>query len=82
MPAYQGADGKYAAGDAFPVASAELRISDIHRPHAVTAEDKAVTFNLMLSHGSVKLQTWFRDAAGQEIAGVYYVTVRALRPGS
>jgi hypothetical protein len=28
------------------------------------------------------LQSWFRDAAGQEIAGAYYVYVRALRPGN
>jgi hypothetical protein len=33
-----------------------------------------------LPRGSVALQTWFRDSAGQEIAGAYYVYVRALRP--
>jgi len=82
MPAYRGVDGEFAAGDAFPVASADLKIGDVRRQQPVTPEDKAVTFNLTLSRGPVELQTWFRDAAGQEIAGVYYVTVRALRPGS
>jgi hypothetical protein len=75
-------DGSYAAGEAFPVASAELKIGDVRRQQPVVADDKAVTFNVTLPRGPVKLQTWFRDAAGQEIAGAYYVYVRALRQGS
>ena len=82
MPAFEGVDGGFAAGDVFPVASADLKIGDVRRQQPVTPEDKAVTFNLTLSRGPVELQTWFRDAAGQEIAGAYYVYVRALRPGN
>ena len=81
MPAFPGVDGGFAAGDAFPVASADLKIGDVHRQQPVTPEAKAVTFNLTLSRGPVELQTWFRDSAGHEIAGAYSVYVRALRPG-
>ena len=82
MPAYQGIDGGFAAGDAFPVASAEMKIGNLLRQKPVVADDKAVTFNVTLPRGPMELQTWFRDAAGQEIAGAYYVYVRAMRPGS
>jgi hypothetical protein len=81
MPVYRGVDGEFAAGDAFPVARAELKIGAELRQHAVTAEDKSVTFRVTLPRGPVELKTWFRDSAGQEIAGVYYVYVRALGPG-
>jgi arylsulfatase len=81
MPAYRGVDGEYVAGGAFPVARAELKIGAELRQQAVTAEDKAVTFRVALPRGPVDLQTWFRDSAGQEIAGAYYVYVRALLPG-
>ena len=81
MPAYQGVDGKYPAGDAFPVTSAEIKIGDLRRQHAVTTENKAVTFNVTLPRGPLELQTWFRDAAGKEIAGAYYVYIRATLPG-
>ena len=81
-PAYQGVDGSYVAGDAFPVTSAELKIGDVRRQKLVAVEDKVVSFNVTMPRGPVELQTWFRDAAGQEIAGAYYVYVRALRPGN
>ncbi len=80
MPAYQGVDGTYAAGDAFPVASAELKIGDQRQTKPVARADKAANFTVALERGRTELQTWFRDAAGQEIAGAYYVYVRALRP--
>ncbi len=81
MPAYQGVDGKFAAGEAFPVASAELKIGAVHRQKPVASDDTVVTFPVTLPRGPVSLQTWFRDDAGREIAGAYYVSVRALRPG-
>ena len=81
MPAYQGVDGKFAASEAFPVASAELKIGAVHRQKPVASDDTVVTFPVTLPRGPVSLQTWFRDDAGREIAGAYYVSVRALRPG-
>ena len=79
MPAFPGVDGGFAAGDAFPVASADLKFGAELRQQAVTAEDKSVNFRVTLPRGPLALQTWFRDSAGQEIAGAYYVYVRALR---
>jgi hypothetical protein len=78
MPAYEGADGTFAAGDAFPVASAELKIGEARESKAVSSTDKAVAFKLALKRGPTEAQTWFRDAEGKEIAGAYYVYVRRL----
>jgi len=82
MPTYQGVDGTFAAGEAFPVASAELKIGGQRRQQGVGPTDRAVTFSVTLPRGPVTLQTWFRDAAGREIAGAYYVYARALQPGT
>jgi arylsulfatase A-like enzyme len=76
MPAHRGVDGVYAAGEALPITNAELKVGEQRATKPVTAEDKAVVFTLALKRGRTELQTWFRDAAGQEIAGAYYVYVR------
>lgn len=79
MPAYKGVDGSYAAGDAFPVAKVEMKIGGQIRQQAIAGQEKEVTFKVTLPRGPTELKTWLRDAAGQEIAGAYYVYVRALR---
>jgi hypothetical protein len=76
MPAYKGVDGTFPEGDALPVARAELRVGEIRAEKAVAANDKVVVFQLRLKSGRTGMQTWFRDAAGKEIAGAYYVSVR------
>lgn len=76
MPAFQAVDGVYPAGDAFPVASAELKIGDQSHTKAVATADKAAVFTVPLERGRMDLQTWFRDTDGKEIAGAYYVYVR------
>jgi arylsulfatase len=78
MPAYKGADGSYAAGVAFPAASAEIKIGETRETKPVGGEDKSVTFRVALKRGPHELRTSLRDAAGAEIAGAYYVYVRAL----
>lgn len=78
LPAHKGVDGSTQPGDAFPVASAELKIGDARKSKAVAAEDKAATFTVSLQRGRTEVQTWFRDAGGAEIAGAYYVYVRRL----
>ena len=62
---------------AMPVARAELKVGEIREEKAVSADDKVVAFRLRLKSGRTGMQTWFRDAAGKEIAGAYYVSVRA-----
>jgi arylsulfatase A-like enzyme len=75
MPAHEGVDGRFAAGDAFPIARAELKIGDAKQSKAVGSEDHEVAFTVNLQRGPTELQTWFRDADGAEIAGAYYVYV-------
>ncbi len=76
LPAHKGVDGSTPPGEAWPVASAELKIGDLKKASAVAADDKQITFSVPLARGRTELQTWFRDAAGAEIGGAYYVYVR------
>jgi arylsulfatase A-like enzyme len=78
LPANKGVDGTTQPGDAWPVASAELKIGAVKNSSPVKADDKAVTFTARLQRGRTELQTWFRDADGKEIGGAYYVYVRRL----
>ena len=55
-----------------------LKIGEQRRRAGVGTEDKSVNFAVRLSRGATTLQTWFRDADGREIAGAYFVYVRAL----
>jgi arylsulfatase len=79
MPVFQGEDGEPSpAGVALPIASAELKIGDRLLSKPVASTDKAATFELALKRGATELKTWFRDAAGREICGAYFVYVRDL----
>ena len=78
LPPYKGVDGSYVAGEALPITSAEVEISEVRQTKRVAAEDKAVSFTARLPKGAARLQTWFRDASGAEIAGAYYVYVRRI----
>lgn len=81
MPAHQGADGTFAAGESFPVARAELRIAGATQARPVGAGDKEIRFKVALRRGPAELQTWFRAADGAEIAGAYYVYVTGPAAG-
>jgi arylsulfatase A-like enzyme len=80
LPAYKGVDGTYGAGEAFPIASARLKVGSLDETKPITHGMKSVNFTVNLARGRMELQTWFRDAAGKEIAGAYYVYVRKLAP--
>jgi arylsulfatase len=79
LPEYRAVDGVYPAGEAIPIARAEIRIGGLERSAVVAPGDKQVTFNVTLKHGPTRLTTVFRDAAGQELCGAYYVYVRPSR---
>jgi hypothetical protein len=70
--------GAFVAGMALPVKEARLRVGSFEAKRAVAADDQAVVFTTKLPVGRTKLQTWFLDAEGQEIAGAYYVYVERL----
>ncbi len=80
MPEYKGVDGVFREGEAWPVAAAHLRIGDLRQSQAVAATDKAASFRVTLRPGRTELQTWFRDSAGAEIGGAYYVYVKVINP--
>jgi arylsulfatase A-like enzyme len=80
LPAVKHADGVFSAGVALPVASARLRVADFDARQEVTADLKSVQFEMTLAAGRTRLQSWFLDDAGQEIAGAYYVIVRRVGP--
>ncbi|WP_197453988.1 arylsulfatase [Caulifigura coniformis] len=67
--------GVFPAGVALPVASARIVVGDQSDEKKVAAEDEAVEFTLTLPAGRTQLRTMLLDAAGQEIAGAYYVNV-------
>lgn len=73
LPPRMHAYGQFAAGVALPVAQARLRVGPFDASRAVGENDDAVVFTLALLPGRTKLQTWFLDAAGTEIAGAYFV---------
>jgi arylsulfatase len=75
MERHPHAYGAFVEGVALPVKEARLRVGDFDAKRAVAAEDQAVVFETTLPAGRTKLQTWFLDAEGKEIAGAYYVYV-------
>ena len=78
LPPRKHASGQFPAGVTLPVAEARLRVGDFDARRPVAESDAAVVFTTTLKPGRTKLQTWFLDAAGQEIAGAYYVYVERL----
>jgi hypothetical protein len=61
------------------VARADFKIAGATQTKPVAADDKAVTFTARLPRGQTEMQTWFRDAAGAQIAGAYFVYVSGPR---
>jgi len=75
-------DGTLAAGPAWSVASAALRVGDIEQRAEVSADALSVRFELSLPIGRTTMQTWFNDSDAKPIAGAYYVHVERLTPTS
>jgi arylsulfatase len=76
LPPAKHADGEFPAGVALPISKARLKIAGFDETRSVAASDKAVTFHVRLQPGRTQLQTWFLDAAGQELCGAFYVYVQ------
>jgi hypothetical protein len=76
VPALKHAFGEFPAGIALPIAQARLKIAGFDETRPVAAHAKAVTFHVNLSAGRTPLQTWFLDAAGQELCGAFYAYIR------
>ncbi len=71
-------DGTLAAGPAWPVAKARLKIGAQLLEQAVAPEADAARFTVTLPAGRTQLQTWFLDKEGGEICGAYHVLAHRL----
>jgi hypothetical protein len=52
-----------------------VKINEFDESKAVASGDVSAVFRLPLKAGKAQLQTWFYDAAGNELCGAFYVTV-------
>jgi arylsulfatase len=59
---------------ALPIAAARLKIGE--QELQAVAKGKEAVFRVPLSAGQTKLHVWFQDAAGNDLCGAYFVTVR------
>jgi arylsulfatase A-like enzyme len=74
-PEYNATNGKYKPGEAFLITAARLAVGAFDATKPVSATDKEIVFQVPLKRGRTDLQTWFKDAQGEGIAGAYYVYV-------
>jgi len=73
--AFKATDGQLPEGKPLPIARARLKVGDLERTAAVSADEKCIRFSVPLKAGDVQAQTFFYDAAGAELCGAYYVYV-------
>jgi hypothetical protein len=70
-------NGAIPGGKAITATSARLRIADVDVNKSVSKEDHAVTFQVKLKVGKIRLETWFTDGDGTS-RGAYYVYAKRL----
>ena len=78
VPETRVTDGVFIAGPAMPIRQASIRIADHQAKAAADNSGRFVEFELDLQPGPTQLQTWMRDADGNELCGAYYVYVERL----
>jgi arylsulfatase len=78
VPEFKAVAGTLPPGKALPVVKARIKIGDlVDESKPVGPEDKAVAFTATLKGGmKTQMQTWFYDAAGNELCGAYFAYVR------
>jgi arylsulfatase len=64
------------AGQALPIAAAELCVGELLESRAVTAHDRAAVFRVALPAGRTTLEGTFFDAAGERLGSAFFVTVQ------
>ena len=77
-PPLQGVDGGWPAGNALPVASAWLRAGGAEQTLPVPDGATEATFRLPLERGPAQIRSWWIDAAGNHLAGAFYLTAERL----
>ena len=77
-PPLEGVDGGWPAGNPLPVASAWLRAGTAEETLPVADGATEVTFRMPLQRGPAQIRSWWRDAAGNHLAGAFYLTAERL----
>ena len=77
-PPLEGVDGGWPAGNPLPVASAWLRAGAAEDTLRVPDGATEVTFRLPLERGPAQIRSWWIDAAGNHLAGAFYLTAERL----
>ena len=77
-PPVVGVDGGWPAGKAIPAASAWLRAGGSEAAVPVPEGATEVTFRVPLDAGAAQIRSWWIDAAGNQLAGAYYLTAERL----
>lgn len=78
-PERQMTAGALPAGAALPIAGARLVVAGQELSVKTAPADQAAVFRTRLRGGTkTQLHGWFQDAAGQDLCGAYYASVRRL----
>ena len=77
-PPLEGVDGGWPAGNPLPVASAWLRAGTGEDTLPVPDGAPEVTFRMPLERGPAQIRSWWIDAAGNHLAGAFYLTAERL----
>lgn len=72
-PPHEGECGSYPAGIAMPIASAEVAVGGRSWKREVKTGEREAVFTVDLPEGRAILQSFFRDPAGAELCGAYYL---------
>ena len=78
IPATQVTGGTYRPGKALPIHAGQLMLDDQPMAIAPQASPEALTWEVELPAGPLKLQADFLDADGKPVCGAYYVYVERL----
>jgi arylsulfatase len=71
--------GNLPAGKALPIAGARLKVADRELSAKTSAGDRTALFRAELKRGAVtNLHAWFQDAAGGDLCGAFYASVKRL----
>ena len=77
VPRFEAVDGFLPPGKALPITKVRLKIGDaLDESRVVESTDKGVTFSATLPAGKTVMQSWFHDAADNELCGAYFAYVR------
>ena len=71
--------GKLPGGKAMPIAGASVKVAGQTVAKETNANDREASVRTRLNAGTTTdLRAWFRDAAGNDVCGAFYASVRRV----